>query len=178
MTTLERIAAHSVAGPVVRPEIGACIDTTYNVTSRYPRIRVGGKHSPTRPVSHFVLEAKLGRALLPGMRALHHCDRPVCVNAAHLYEGTQSDNMRDCMLRGRRRRAEVTPEYRALLRKAAVRGAAHPKAKLTDEAVIAIRHLAELEVPLRWLADAFGVTYHRVRQLAVGQGWSHLTEAE
>jgi len=50
-----------------------------------------------------VLEQKLGRSLLDGMDALHHCDNPPCYQQSHVYEGTDSDNHRDAVVRGRLR---------------------------------------------------------------------------
>ena len=41
--------------------------------------------------------------LLKGMKVLHTCDNPPCVNPSHLFTGTQLDNVWDCTQKGRRR---------------------------------------------------------------------------
>ena len=51
--------------------------------------------------------------LPPGMKVLHRCDNPTCITA-HLFAGTQSDNMRLLPKRGfreARSAPEVIPEW-------------------------------------------------------------------
>jgi hypothetical protein len=36
-----------------------------------------------------------------GVFACHTCDNPPCVNPAHIFFGTQSDNLKDCAAKGR-----------------------------------------------------------------------------
>lgn len=79
-----------------------CIETT---NGRHPRgygqckvYRFGRRISLTHVlawVDHH------GRLPGPGMKILHHCDNPPCQNTDHLYEGSQADNMRDALVRGR-----------------------------------------------------------------------------
>jgi len=42
-----------------------------------------------------------------GVLACHRCDTPPCVNPAHLFAGSQSDNIRDCMAKGRHPRSPL-----------------------------------------------------------------------
>lgn len=45
----------------------------------------------------------------PEPQALHSCDNPPCCNPRHLFEGTQTDNMRDASQKGRMRTGEGHP---------------------------------------------------------------------
>ena len=58
----------------------------------YGRFRAG----ETTVLAHrWILGFQRGVPLGEGENACHHCDNPPCVNLAHLYVGTHTDNMRD-----------------------------------------------------------------------------------
>jgi hypothetical protein len=63
--------------------------------SEWPKVK-GGRPRPLR-LTRWSMRAP------PGVNVLHACDDPSCVRSAHLRFGSQADNLRDAIARGRRR---------------------------------------------------------------------------
>ena len=91
-----------------------------------------------------------------GLCVLHRCDNPPCVNPAHLFLGTIQDNNADMIAKGR---------------KARLIGTGHPRAKLTEVDVMAIR---SDDRPQRVIADDYGICHATVSYIKTGQRWGHL----
>lgn len=79
----------------------------------------------------------------PGdLNVCHHCDNPSCVNPAHLFLGTQLENLQDAARKNRIRS-----------------GTRHHSAKLTEADVVSIRADSR---PRRDIAKAYGVSRNTV----------------
>lgn len=91
---------------------------------------------------------------------MHRCDNPPCVNPAHLVAGTQSDNMRDCVAKGR----YVSWDKR---------GERHGMAKLTEEQVLLIREQRGITTQVA-LAARFGVGQSLVSAIQLRKAWPHI----
>lgn len=91
---------------------------------------------------------------------LHRCDVPACVNPAHLFLGTQRDNMQDMVAKGR---------------KFVRRGADNTQSKLTADAVRGIRaaYAAKLAT-MKKLADRYQVSPSVVSEAIARKTWKHV----
>lgn len=101
----------------------------------------------------------LCRGVLPdeSISVCHRCDNPSCVNPAHLFLGTNIDNIRDRDAKGRQ-----------------ARGERQSKAKLTEERVVALRLARAAGVMTRDLAREFGISQWNVCFICQGRGWKHV----
>jgi len=93
-----------------------------------------------------------------GVKVLHRCDVRACVNPDHLFLGTQEENVRDMVTKGRQR---SVPAY----------GKANPMARLTEEAVAAMRAEHAAGATQRDLAKRYGVAVMTVNRAVRGLSW-------
>lgn len=84
-----------------RPELGPCWEFRgAKNTNGYGVIKVDGRLELTHRVA---LAEALGRPIAEGMWALHACDNPPCARPRHLREGPPTENVAECIARGRHR---------------------------------------------------------------------------
>lgn len=142
------------------PSSGCIVWTATRDRCGYGRIRVGNGHEGAHRVA-WVLE----HGEIPGgLHVLHRCDNPPCVNVAHLYLGTHSDNMRDLQERG--------PPTRNC-------GSENGRAKLTEAEAREIRAtprnapgFGEPKHPtITELAERYGVSTTVIVQIRNGERW-------
>lgn len=96
-----------------------------------------------------------------GLYVCHTCDNRPCCNPAHLWLGTQADNVRDMFAKGRQGTGRA-------------RGEAVGGARLTETAVRSIRDLHGAGRSKRSLGFAFGVSRRTVQQVLSGDTWRHV----
>jgi predicted XRE-type DNA-binding protein len=135
----------------------------------YGRFATGEK---TIAAHRYSLALKLGRPLARGEQANHACHNRRCVNPAHLYAGTQKENIRDAMQAGRM--AIQNPGFRRLLNKRLARGTRHHNAKLTDNLVRKIRALRADGWSQQRIADEVGIAQPNVSMVLLGKTWKHV----
>lgn len=144
-TASERLAELSVT------EESGCIRFTGSIEkSGYGRIMINRvKYGAHR------LAYELANGPIPdGYVVRHKCDNPSCINPSHLEVGTQADNIKDKVTRGRQ----------AL-------GSSIGVSKITEEIVRDIRS-SGLKVSL--LAERYGVSTVSIRNILRRKTWRHV----
>lgn len=105
-----------------------------------------------------------------GLFACHHCDNPLCVNPDHLFLGTNSDNFRDMLAKGRHTFQKHPGQNK---------GEGHPGVRLTEAQVLEIRRLGrEGQLFPHEIAMRFPVKTCTVRAILHRKLWKHLPEEE
>jgi hypothetical protein len=121
-----------------------CWNWTASKKQGYGTVKWGGR---MRIAPRIAFEIEFG--LIPeGMQVCHHCDNPACVRPSHLFLGTQKDNMRDMIVKGRQARPPAT--------------------KLTWADAQAIREAPGLH---REIAARFGISRPTVSEIKAGYYW-------
>lgn len=104
----------------------------------------------------------------PGRVVCHTCDNPPCVNPAHLFAGTQRENIADARSKGRLRGGAKGPQH----------GALNNGAKITEEQARAVLDLHRQGWRQVKIAEATGVQRQNVWAIVHGKSWGHLTKEE
>jgi len=128
------------------------------------KIRTGYGHLKVKGrtvLAHRVAYEVWAGPIPEGKHVLHNCpggDNPACCNPAHLWLGTQADNMKDMSRKGRVRGA------------AALKGEAHHSARINDAAARElIRMYAGGGHTFRQLGALFGISRQQAHRIVRGQ---------
>ena len=109
-----------------------------------------------RYYAHRLAYEKAFGKLLTGQQVLHRCDNRKCVNPAHLFAGSQADNVKDMVDKGRHAYGERC---------------AH---KLTDAIVTQLKVDKRAGVSVRKLAAKYQVACSLVEGIIYGRLWKHV----
>jgi len=88
---------------------------------------------------------------------LHRCDNPPCVNPDHLFLGTNAENSKDMVIKGR-----------------SSHGGSHPNAALTRAKVIEIRMWLDLKYQLKSISKAYGTSMANISRIRLRKAWRHI----
>jgi len=134
----------------------------------YGRITVHGREQYAHRVSW-----NLARGPIPaGICVCHICDNRTCVNPAHLFLGTQLENIADRDAKGRQARgARSGPRMHP---ERMLRGEQNKNARLQEWQILCIRTLAASGVSQADIARAYGVRSGTISKIVNGKAWAHV----
>lgn len=144
-------------------KIGDCIEWRGTVNNKgYGLIGTGSRTDGSRRlilVHRAAWELKNGRQLNKGEALLHTCDNPRCVNAEHLKLGTQLENIKDCVAKGRH-----------------AKGSVNGHAKLSEIDIPKIFELFNQGKSSDQIGEFFGVSRTAINHVRAGRTWRHVRD--
>lgn len=121
----------------------------------YGQLKIGGKTLLAHRVSYQIHNGEIPE----GLHVLHDCDIRNCVNPEHLHLGTNADNVRERMERGK---------------STAHRGEEHGRAKLTAKQVQDIRARFNNGETQLSLGREYGVNQTHISRIVNKVEWRHV----
>lgn len=103
-----------------------------------------------------------------GLDVLHRCDNRPCVRPSHFFVGTQADNVRDAIAKGR---VAMPGHWTGAI---SPLGVNHHNAHLNDEKVRTIMQLSRT-TSQRELGRMFDVRHSTIWAIFTGKTWGHIT---
>lgn len=123
---------------------------------KYGSFAVQGKPQKAHRLSYQHFKGEIPQK----MSVCHKCDNTLCVNPAHLFVGSQRDNMVDCRDKGRLNRKF---------------GESHGNNKLTAHQVLDILNSKAMGAGTSELARRYDVTPSVIVSIMSGRSWAWLT---
>jgi hypothetical protein len=124
----------------------------------YGRIQVPGRGP--KLAHRIAYEVKNG-PIPEGLKLLHKCDNPGCINPDHLQPGTQAENVADMMAKGRENR-DPRPYHQ---------GTKNPNSYITEDLV---RNVLLSDLPQKAAAYHFGIAGSWVQRIRAREVWKHI----
>lgn len=147
--------------PAHMPHLGKCWEWT---ASTKP-FGYGQFNLKTKTLNAHKISWELINGDTNGLHVLHKCDNPRCVNPLHLFLGTDADNKKDMVSKGRQ----------ASIDKTVHRGESNGYHKLTAGQVrdIRSRNVSGFGRKAQ-LAREFGISQSTLGRIISGKAWSHI----
>ena len=146
----------------VEPDpISGCLNWTGANFRGYGRIGLGS--SKVIAAHRAAYERKFG-PVPDGNYVCHKCDNARCVNPDHLFAGSQSDNIKDMVAKGRNFANKNGINL-------GTRGTKNSSSKLTEDDVRIIR--ADIR-PQSYIAKSFGVSQSVISRIKSNKNWTWL----
>ncbi len=132
---------------------GCWLWTAYCSPRGYGTFRRAGKNR----LAHRVAWELIHGHILKGLLVCHHCDNPPCVNPAHLFLGTNTDNTQDSIRKGRKAIGEANSN------------------RFTEEDILNIRRLyAQGGISQTALANTYNTSQQYISHIVNRHFWTHI----
>lgn len=162
MTPYERFCKNTL---IPNDENDCMLWTGTKLKNGYGHMGVNGKLMLAHRLSYL-----LHYGILPkNLHVLHKCDNPSCVRPDHLFLGTDKDNARDCINKGR-----DTCFKKGMKSVADNRGTKSKKSKLTEDKVIEIKIRLRENQTVASIARLYLISPSIISGIKNGYRWKHV----